>query len=246
MAPKVERGLPIYLQIANAIRDEIRAGKLAEGDRIPSVRRISATWDIAQATALRVQAVLRSEGLVRSVPGVGTVVSTRETAAGGADLLSATRSRGRVYTPDSRAVVTSSELVKASAAIADALGVRRGHPVVRRERVTDRAGSPSSVSVSWLPGDQVDRAPRLLSTERVPEGTFAYLAHQLGLELTGGREQTCASAATEAQAAVLHVPEGSPVQLIRTWFFAGPDTVIEYGEAAHPSDRWLSHELDLD
>jgi AcrR family transcriptional regulator len=65
---------PRYRRIADALRARIAAGELAAGDLVPSARRIAAEHGVALATATRVLADLRDDGLVRPVPGVGTVV----------------------------------------------------------------------------------------------------------------------------------------------------------------------------
>jgi DNA-binding transcriptional regulator YhcF (GntR family) len=74
---------PPYLRIAAALRDQIGAGELAPGDRVPSARQITREWGVAIATAAKVLATLRDEGLVESLPGTGTVVrsTTRRPAA---------------------------------------------------------------------------------------------------------------------------------------------------------------------
>jgi AcrR family transcriptional regulator len=66
--------VPRYRRIADALRDRISAGDLAPGELVPSARRIAAEHGVALATATRVLADLRDDGLVRAVPGVGTVV----------------------------------------------------------------------------------------------------------------------------------------------------------------------------
>ncbi|MFB8088387.1 TetR/AcrR family transcriptional regulator C-terminal domain-containing protein [Streptomyces sp. NPDC055992] len=66
---------PPYLRIAGDIRRRIAAGELAPGDRVPSTRRITQEWGVAMATATKALAALNQEGLVRAVPGVGTVVA---------------------------------------------------------------------------------------------------------------------------------------------------------------------------
>ena len=63
-----------YAGIAAELRARIEAGELAPGDRVPSAREISRRWGVAIATATRVLAALRDQGLVRAQPGVGTVV----------------------------------------------------------------------------------------------------------------------------------------------------------------------------
>ena len=63
-------------RIAAELRQRIRTGDLAPGDRVPSTREITRRWGVAMATATKVLTRLRDEGLVRAVPGVGTVVAT--------------------------------------------------------------------------------------------------------------------------------------------------------------------------
>ncbi|MCW0212298.1 MAG: TetR/AcrR family transcriptional regulator C-terminal domain-containing protein [Pseudonocardia sp.] len=65
---------PPYARIVEAIRGRIEAGDLPPGARVPSTRQIVAEWGVAMATASKVLAALRQEGLVRVLPGVGTVV----------------------------------------------------------------------------------------------------------------------------------------------------------------------------
>ncbi|GII97513.1 GntR family transcriptional regulator [Sinosporangium siamense] len=71
---------PRYLRIVAELRGRIYAGELAEGDRVPATREIMRTWGVAMATATKVLHELRRQGLVRVVPGVGTVVGGRARA----------------------------------------------------------------------------------------------------------------------------------------------------------------------
>ncbi|MGC0312201.1 TetR/AcrR family transcriptional regulator C-terminal domain-containing protein [Kitasatospora acidiphila] len=66
---------PRYRRIAAELRGRIESGELAVGDRVPSTREITRQWGVAMATATRVLTELRQTGLVRAVPGVGTVVA---------------------------------------------------------------------------------------------------------------------------------------------------------------------------
>ncbi|MFJ8444199.1 TetR/AcrR family transcriptional regulator C-terminal domain-containing protein [Kitasatospora griseola] len=64
-----------YEEIASELRQRIERGELRPGDRVPSTREITRRWSVAMATATKVLAELRAQGLVRAVPGVGTVVA---------------------------------------------------------------------------------------------------------------------------------------------------------------------------
>ena len=69
---------PPYARIVAELRDRIESGALAPGDRVPSTREITRQWGVAMATASKVLSTLQQAGLVKAVPGTGTVVETRE------------------------------------------------------------------------------------------------------------------------------------------------------------------------
>ncbi|HEY1810743.1 MAG TPA: TetR/AcrR family transcriptional regulator C-terminal domain-containing protein [Kofleriaceae bacterium] len=62
------------LRVVAELRERIRSGDLAPGDAVPSARRIVREFGVALATATKALALLRDEGLVRAMPGVGTIV----------------------------------------------------------------------------------------------------------------------------------------------------------------------------
>jgi GntR family transcriptional regulator len=66
-----------YLQVANAIRDEIRAGRLKAGDRLPTVVELSKQYGVAKMTVQKAIGELRDEGLIVSWQGRGTFVRDR-------------------------------------------------------------------------------------------------------------------------------------------------------------------------
>lgn len=106
---------PPYRAIANEIRARIASGELRPGDRVPSVRQIAQRWGVAVATATRVSATLRDEGVVESRVGSGTVVSA---APRGRERAPATRRAGATDETLSR-----DQLLRAAITIADTEGL---------------------------------------------------------------------------------------------------------------------------
>jgi DNA-binding GntR family transcriptional regulator len=81
-----------YLEIAAAIRDQIRSGQLGPGDQIKTVRALAAEHSVALGTVGAALEVLRSEGLIDTVQGRGSVVIAIPTdAESGTALESAVR-----------------------------------------------------------------------------------------------------------------------------------------------------------
>jgi DNA-binding transcriptional regulator YhcF (GntR family) len=66
---------PTFRKIAAEIAARIAGGELAPGARTPSTRQLMAEHGIAMATATKVIAALREQGLVETRVGVGTVVA---------------------------------------------------------------------------------------------------------------------------------------------------------------------------
>ena len=65
---------PIYCQIVDGLREQIRAGVLASGDKLPSVRELAAELTINPNTIQRAYRELEVEGWIATVPGKGCFV----------------------------------------------------------------------------------------------------------------------------------------------------------------------------
>lgn len=242
--PTVERPDPPYLQVVRHIRDQIVAGQLKDGETIPSARRIAREWAVSLATATKVLSKLRSEGLVRGVPGVGTVVHTRGPLHQSARDRSISVIRtGRIYPPGHYAKIRSSELLPAPEHVVDALGLDKTPPVIRRQRTTYSADdTPISTSVSWFDGSLAAQAPLLLNTERITQGTTRYVADQTGRPIANTYVQLAADSATDDAAEELNVEQGSPVLVSRNRFVDDHGDIIEYGESTALPNCWVFFE----
>ena len=65
---------PIYFQIADTFRRQIEAGVLSPGDKLPSVRELSASLTINPNTIQRAYRELENDGWIESAPGKGSFV----------------------------------------------------------------------------------------------------------------------------------------------------------------------------
>jgi DNA-binding GntR family transcriptional regulator len=70
--------VPRYRQIANIIRRRIESGELQPERPIPSEAQIMEEFDVARATARHAAELLRDQGFVVKVPGLGTFVRKPE------------------------------------------------------------------------------------------------------------------------------------------------------------------------
>lgn len=68
---------PLGEQVEAGLRAAIAAGDVAPGDRLPTVRQLAGDLGVSLNTVARAYRQLESDGLVDSVRGRGTVVSSR-------------------------------------------------------------------------------------------------------------------------------------------------------------------------
>lgn len=67
--------IPLFAQLAAAVRSEAAAGRLKPGDRLPAAREIAEAVGINLHTVLRAYQELRDEGLVDLRRGRGAVLT---------------------------------------------------------------------------------------------------------------------------------------------------------------------------
>lgn len=70
-----EGPVPPYRQVAAVLRDRIRGGEIPPGRRIPSLVELESEYGLARDTLRKAVQVLRDEGLVETVSGLGVFVA---------------------------------------------------------------------------------------------------------------------------------------------------------------------------
>jgi GntR family transcriptional regulator len=155
------------------------------------------------------------------------------------------RRTGRIYGPGEYAKIVSAALVSAPENVAAALGVTADSQVIERTRVTYKDDAAVSASRSWFNGELAEAAPKLLATDRLPEGTPGYIQATAGLAPASGRDQVSARGASAEDAALLGIAEGAPVRVGRNWLYDAEGAVIEYGESVSLAGRWASYDYDI-
>ena len=68
---------PIYEQISKQIKGQILSGDLAEGEPLPSIRRLAQDLQISVITTKRAYDELEREGFLNTVGGKGTFVAVQ-------------------------------------------------------------------------------------------------------------------------------------------------------------------------
>jgi DNA-binding GntR family transcriptional regulator len=231
----LERDAP-YVQIIEHFRQEIRSGRLQDGDMLPSGREIAQQFGVSLATAAKVATGLQALGLVTPRPGAGTMVTAprppADRARGGPLLITlATRTPAR---PGDKARVLEAGLVQAPQSVTAQLGVEPMTQVIRRRQATVRDGVPVAVLTSWFPAALREAVPDLLRKTRLAEEIRGY-------EPAWGEDWVSARPPTSAEAREFSIKRGSPVVVVHSRRFGADDGVLEYSELTARADTRVEY-----
>lgn len=71
-------GVPIYQQIAEQLKTDILAGKIKQGEYLPSIRSLAKELKISVITTMKAYELLAEEGLVTAAQGKGFYVNAQD------------------------------------------------------------------------------------------------------------------------------------------------------------------------
>ena len=71
-------GVPIYQQIAEQFKEDILAGKVEEGEFLPSIRGLAKDLRISVITTMKAYEELERQGLITAVKGKGYYVNAQD------------------------------------------------------------------------------------------------------------------------------------------------------------------------
>lgn len=208
-----------YAEIAGEYRQKITDGELRPGDAMPTVNELAQTYGVARNTAARAFNLLKSEGLIVTRAGAGTVVAPPPVVISGSDRLDRLARTGQRYAPGEDS--TGHRVMQRSVVDADicrALEVEPGSEVVIRIRTFRQNGQPTSVGVSVYPPRTTAKVPELAEEERMEDRFDTLYTERTGREVVQGQRVFLARQASqdEIDALQLDVPAHVAVSVLVT------------------------------
>lgn len=163
-APGLTRreGVALWRQIQQAMEAEISAGAHKPGARLPTEAELSTRFGVNRHTVRRAMEELEGRGLVRIEQGRGSFVAedVLDYRLGPRTRFSENIRREN-RAPQGRLLRVAE--VPADAALAEALGIRRGRPVILAERLALADGRPVVIGTHHFPAARFAQLPALLA-----------------------------------------------------------------------------------
>src|SRR5512132_2597013 len=161
---------PLYRQIADHLRADIREGRYPEGTPLPSESQLAEMYDVTRMTARQAVDVLKNEGLIRSEHGRGGFVrQRRETGKGAYDV----EMKELGFTPGVELVELGP--VTAPDEIVKRLQLEPGEQALIRRRRMYANGEPMQLATSYLPWSLAEGTP-MAQRDTGPGGIYSRLA----------------------------------------------------------------------
>ncbi|MCA0401806.1 MAG: GntR family transcriptional regulator [Proteobacteria bacterium] len=220
---------PLYLQLAELIRAQVKDGDIRVGEALPSERELSDAIGISRVTVRKALDVLLREGLLSRRHGSGTYIAPRieQPAALLAGFTSDMTNRGQAA--GSLWIERITGMPTPDEAVALALGLDQ--PVHRLTRVRMADGEPLAIERAVIP------AFALPSTDVIGASLYDALEAR-GMKPVRGLQRLKASLATSQEAKLLSIPVGAAILRIERHGFLANGNPVEFTRSAYRGDRY--------
>ncbi|MGW1801431.1 GntR family transcriptional regulator [Streptomyces sp. NPDC001984] len=195
-------------QLADLLRHQLLAGEFPDG-ALPHETTLAADYSASRNTVRQALDLLRAEGLVERLPGVGTVVVGQKYPHG-LDCLMGLAETLREHGHVANEVRTVGP-VPAPAPVADRLRLPPGADVLYIERLRRLNGLPLSLDLTYIP---LDLGTALLGEDLENTDIFRLLETLTGQHLGHAEISLEAVNADAHSAAVLEAPQGAAVLML--------------------------------
>ncbi len=238
--PTLERSnpLPLYYQLKEVLRQQIRSGHLEPHAAIPSEPELVASYHVSRATVRQALNELVHEGLLYRQHGKGTFVCEpriQQTLSELASFSEEIKRRGK--RPGGLLIV--SELTRGSEAVREQLKLADEEQVVRLERVRTASSTPCAYELDYLP---YPRSSGIYQrAKEVAEGSLYTLMTSEGLSPYVAEQAIKGGVANEREAELLQIPVGEAGLRYTCTTYDSTGQPIEFSESFFPSDRFDFH-----
>jgi GntR family transcriptional regulator len=230
--PISDASQPLYHRVYRQIAQEIEAGALQPGARLPSERWLCDELGVSRATVRRAIEELIGDGLVEA-RGRGSFV-TGEALVEPPNTLMSMSELGRSRGLDATARVLSSAIRPATIDEADAFGVAPGAELLELQRLRMLDGLPIAIDDNRVP-------LRVLPSAGELDFTTASLYDAIereGNRLARADYELEARAAGEDEAELLGLAPDAPVLFATTVALGEDGRILDLGQTVYRADRY--------
>ncbi|KVC92688.1 GntR family transcriptional regulator [Burkholderia ubonensis] len=230
--------IPLYLQIADALRDRIARGVWQQGQLIPTLEQIAGEFDVARVTARQAVQLLTTEGALTPQRGRGTFVSGAAPSLKPVKVVTSLTELAQMYRATTPELLTIDENSRVPAVGAAQGTLAPGYTYMKRVHSTD--GAPYCVISLYLDERIFSKAPERFRTQTV----IPLLMDLKPCPIAKAHQTLTIGSADAETARLLRVSAESPVARIERVLNDANGVVIYYADVVYRGDA-VKVEMDL-
>lgn len=226
--------IPLYYQLVETLRDQIRSGELKAGGQLPPERDLSEHYGISRMTVRQaLQYLIREEALVAK-QGLGTYVAEPKLTYDPLHVLGFTEDMMR-RGADATSRVIEQALVEPPASVATQLNLRPKERATKIVRLRLSDGVPMLLETVHVP---TKRFIGLGRANLAKQSLYRLMRERYGVHIAGARHTLEAVPANDYESELFGVHAGMPMILLQGVTFDDGDLPVETFKAVYRGDRF--------
>jgi GntR family transcriptional regulator len=234
----LDQRLPLYQRLRDDIASRINRREWRPGGLIPSEAELAAQHGVAIGTVRKAIDQLVAEGVLERQQGRGTFVRRARFNSSLFRFFRFQSESGERQIPQSR--ILRRKVVAAPTAVASALRLPQGAPVISLSRLRLIDGEPLLAEEIWLPKSRFE-AVLALQPEDFGDLLYPLYEERCGQIVVSANENLSIELATAMQARLLRLDEAAPLIVIERLAFDLERHPIEWRRSRGPATRFRYH-----
>lgn len=231
----VERSGTVYKQIAETLVREIEGGVWGLGEQLPAEQDLMERFKASRNTVREALRNLKDQGYIKRKQGARSVVTSAKVVNPFVNMVSAVDDIN-IYIQDTVSVLLGTEQVILSDKVAEAIRAKPGSRqlrilLLRRRKDNDE---PLCYTEAYVAPRYQDVVDSLGDSPTV----YDRIEAQYGVTITHISQEIEAQRADANVASRLQVTVGSPLLVVKTFFCAADDEVVEVSISHYPEQRY--------
>ena len=224
---------PKYIQLVEIIKKDIFSNKLQGGDKLLSENELKRKYNVSSTTVRKCIDILRHDGLIKRVQGVGTFISKPHVKRSLEKILSFTKNMEQVGLEPSTQMLEK-KVISAGEKYSEKLNVRPEDSILRLIRLRFGNKVPMLLETRYI---NLKYCPDIYDKD-LSDSLYAIYQHFYNVRLTNAQQNLKIVFLKEREAKLLGCDVSAPAFLVTGVTYSEHEEPIEYEESLYRGDEY--------